>query len=675
MSVAPERAFDHVIVVIFENEYRSYARANPYLRGLAAQGTELAASFGVFHPSHTNYVASQAGTVCNITQDPIFNSFVPCVPPGDPPAPLQQPALVDRIHQKGLTWKAYMEGYQPVRFPPQLDLVMSEKDPTQPDVWKSVQHTILDYVPYMNMHNPVVRFHSVMTDPEQWARIRPIYELFTDALNGTLPECSWVVPHLWGDGHYLWGSPSDPGERAPLVHQQAFWLQTFFDVLRIPGPHARLPKRTLVIVTYDEADFDQDYIAAQGATNEYDGPNQIFTVLLGDVVSAGAVEHEGCNHYTILRTIEKNFGLDDLGTNDTEANWLQFLWGRAFRWDAPAATPIGTASFAAAAGTGDSLSVVYGTADGVRLRAFDGSRWGGEQTVPAPSAVTAAEACAVGSTLVLVTQNGDGLSAMTLAGGAWSQPQTVAGAAAGAFALAAYRDYHDSQDKAMLAWTGADGVIQSQIFADGSWSAAAATGLQTDGDVTLAVLGASLFLIAKIPGSDTMNVISYNTADFNVVTGTKNGYSDTTRGAWSPSAFPVAHFGRGPRARDTVEVEPVLRPYTGAAPFASATLDGVVHLATNEPGGSQVSTTTFSLSGIMTPLHPVDYATGSTGSNGYGTLAQAGWTLQAPVARVANAGAMAMARFGDRVALLFQPSAGAGLQLATGGYVREGGRA
>lgn len=682
MSVASERAFDHVVIVFFENEYRSYVKANPYMRGLAAQGTELAASFGVMHPSHTNYVSSLAGQLCNITADPFFNSFVLGAPPANPPAPLPQPSLLDRIQQKGLSWKAYMEDYQPVLFPPQLGLVMSKSNPTQVDTYASVQHTILDYLPYMNIHNPFVRFDSVMKDPKQWARIRPLYEFFADALNGTLPECSWVVPTLWGDGHYLFGTITEPAERAPaLVDQQAFWLQTFFSVLRIPGPQARLPKRTLVVVTYDEADFEQDYITAQQDTSDYDGPNQIFTVLLGDVVRAGRVEREACNHYTLLRTIERNFGLDDLGANDAEANWMQFLWNRSFRWSAPAAVPIDAPAFAAAAGTDDALQVVYGTADGnVHLRAFDGQRWHDERTVPAPSGVTAVELCALGNTLLLVAQNNGGLSAMTLANGAWSQPQTIVAAAPGTFALAAYRDYHDSQgkdstEKAMLAWRTDDNGIQSQIFAAGSWSTPVDVGQQTDGDLTLAVLGASLFLIAKAVGSNTMNVVSYNTADFNVLTGTKNGNSDTTRGAWSPSAFPVAHFGRGPRRHDHIDVEPILRPYQGTAPFVNATLDGVIHLVTNAAGGAHVMTTTFSQSGVLTPLHPVSYASTTTSaSNGYGTLAQAGWMQQVPMAGVANAGAMAMARFGERLALLSQPSAGAALQLTIGGHVQQDGQ-
>src|SRR4029077_14008878 len=106
-----------------------------------------------------------------------------------------------------------------------------------------------------------------------------------------------------------------------------------------PGPDSHLPPRTLVVVTFDESDFESDYLPDQ--VSAYDGPNQIYTVLLGDCVRPG-FEEEGYNHYSLLRTIEKNFSLDDLGRNDTGANWFEFLWGRRFAWGDPESTEIAT---------------------------------------------------------------------------------------------------------------------------------------------------------------------------------------------------------------------------------------------------------------------------------------------------------------------------------------------
>jgi hypothetical protein len=167
-----------------------------------------------------------------------------------------------------------------------------------------------------------------------------------------------------------------------------------------------------------------------------------------------------------------------------------------------------------------------------------------------------------------------------------------------------------------------------------------------------------------------MNVVSYNTAPFNVVTGT--GGSNTTQYAWSPSAFPVQHFAAGPnRAPGT---DKSLAPYGGAAPFAAATLDGVIHFAHAAPDGAMLLSTTFSLSGVLTPQNPVAYAESNTTatSNGYGTLAEAGWSRQEPIpgVSVSGASALAMAANGDEVVLLSQTGSGAPLLMSVGSYRR-----
>jgi hypothetical protein len=96
---APRRAFDHVLIIMFENQYRSYMLENAYFRGLAAQGINMHNYFGVMHPSQTNYIASIAGELCNVSDDEV-------------PSPLlKQRTIVDLIEESpyGLRWKAYTD--------------------------------------------------------------------------------------------------------------------------------------------------------------------------------------------------------------------------------------------------------------------------------------------------------------------------------------------------------------------------------------------------------------------------------------------------------------------------------------------------------------------------------------------------------------------------------------
>ena len=92
-----KKPFERILIVMFENQYRSYVLQSKFMRKLASAGASMDNYFGAFHPSQTNYIASLAGEVCAVTND-------------TPPAsPLMQQTLVDLLEPAGVSWKAYME--------------------------------------------------------------------------------------------------------------------------------------------------------------------------------------------------------------------------------------------------------------------------------------------------------------------------------------------------------------------------------------------------------------------------------------------------------------------------------------------------------------------------------------------------------------------------------------
>jgi hypothetical protein len=208
---------------MFENQYRGYVLQNAYMRRLARQGIQLGNYFGVMHPSQTNYIASIAGELCNVTSD--------LAPP-----PIAERTIVDLLEEAPgrLRWKAYMDSY--VR---------------QATPWMS-SFTPKDASPYYLKHNPFSSFSSIIWSEERWKHIDNEATLFADLLNGALPEYAWFTPNVWNDGHWIDGTSEDPNPRAPvLVDQLARWLEEFFARLRFPGPRSHLPPRTLVVVTPD----------------------------------------------------------------------------------------------------------------------------------------------------------------------------------------------------------------------------------------------------------------------------------------------------------------------------------------------------------------------------------------------------------------------------------------
>lgn len=629
---------------MFENQYRGYMLQNAYLRSLAAQGINMLNYFGVMHPSQTNYIASIAGELCNVTDDEAPEPLLP------------QRSIVDLIEESpyGLRWKAYMESY------------IKQNTPWTPNLVPK------DEYPYVIKHNPFSSFENIVRDPRRWSRIEDESQLWKDLLNGTFPQFAWFMPNMWNDGHYTDGTQEEPPARAPaLVDQIAVWLQSFFGALKFPGPNSHLPPRTLVVVTTDESDFEAAYSVGNKYT--YDGPNQVYTVLLGDMLKPG-VEEQGYNHYSLLRTIEKNFGLNSLSKNDAGSNWFQFLWGKHFQWMPPVRTPVETSGQIALAEYHGALYAVYQGGDNkLCFRTFDGAAWSTEQSI-GPSITGKLAMARCGDELVLVYRGPDEnfySLKYTLQGGWAESAQPVASGAVNNIALSSYNRHGNL----MLVYRKANNDLYSLVFADGNWaSEETPTGKQTDAPFTLASLGFALYLIYRDVGSNDLSALSYNTADFNVVSVKKSKwsgpYDNTTKDRWSPTAFPVAHFSHGASQLTPDEHEPLTKVYQAGSPLAAATLEGVIHLA--HPGVSNplLLTEEFSISGLMTAEKPVSYKKSdeTTTNNGYGTLAEAGWGHQRPINGAYNHtdGAMAMARFGSEIILAFQPDASGQVHICIG---------
>jgi phospholipase C len=172
MSFRAGRVFDRVLVVMFENQYRSYVLQNPYFRRLADQGVELGNYSGVMHPSQTNYIAAIAGELCGVIDD-------------DPPLLLKQRTIVDLLEEAPgqLRWKGYMESFDPAA-----------------NRWSRTL-TPADACPYYVKHNPFALFERIVRRQRRWELIDSDAGFFADVLNNDLPEFAWFTPNIWSDGH------------------------------------------------------------------------------------------------------------------------------------------------------------------------------------------------------------------------------------------------------------------------------------------------------------------------------------------------------------------------------------------------------------------------------------------------------------------------------------------
>jgi hypothetical protein len=270
-------AFDRIFIIVFENEHRSTVLANDYMKGLAARGVDLSDYFGVAHPSQPNYVAAIAG--------------LPFVHDDTCPSNLPQTNLVDLLEAKSITWKAYMENL-PEGNNPKIDKT----------VCKSADGL------YFRKHNPFVSFDNIRNNPNRLSKIVNAKQLQIDLNNDALSQYSWYTPNIQNDGHSIPDNfqPNHPERNVNFLAQ---YLEAFLEPL-LKNP--KFTKGTLIVIIFDESFQSAD--------------NNVYAVLLGDMIIANTVQSEHYTHFSLLRTVEENFQLDSLNRMDITARWFRFLW-------------------------------------------------------------------------------------------------------------------------------------------------------------------------------------------------------------------------------------------------------------------------------------------------------------------------------------------------------------
>lgn len=289
------RAFERIVIVMFENSTRQNVLANPYMSSLRSRGVFLSASHGVTHSSQPNYIAAIGGDTFGICDDtPGWAHWI--YEPEGPPVT----TVVDLLEAQGLTWRAYAEDIQP------SDVVTTNPKPPFP------KNPPEGEFPFARRHVPFLSFPSIMSVPSRVACIVDAEQFEKDLESGQLPAYSWYTPNLVNDGHSLTTGEKykDPGDtdRHVNIDNVAHFLKRFLG----PDPIARFPPETLIVLTFDEA-------------YPYSDPYGIYTLLIGDMLGAGTVSTGPCNHYSVLRTVEVNFGLGSLRRNDAVASPYWFL--------------------------------------------------------------------------------------------------------------------------------------------------------------------------------------------------------------------------------------------------------------------------------------------------------------------------------------------------------------
>jgi hypothetical protein len=264
---SPGRHFDHVILVVMENEGTKQALADPNIAELVKSGAWFSNYHGLAHPSQPNYLALVGGSTFGIDHD-------------HTPAPIKQRSIVSRLEEKGLSWKAYAEDYPGGCF--------LGSGAGKGYLTPKAKATEL----YARKHVPLLAFASIQNSRARCNRVVNAREFMRDARAGRLPNYSFYSPNMFNDGHDT------------SLETSTAWLRRFEESLKTTvGMH----QRTLLMITWDEGGGD-DFRS-----------NRVLAILIGDGVVPGRYA-DRLTHYSLLRTIEDNFGLLPVADGDANAS-------------------------------------------------------------------------------------------------------------------------------------------------------------------------------------------------------------------------------------------------------------------------------------------------------------------------------------------------------------------
>ena len=298
--------FDHVVVIVMENEgidnvcgshpppcntantpYMS-ALANNYTLGL--QYTSVSCSG--CPTSRPNYVALLSGSTQGCSS-------------GGCPSPITAQNLVDRLESATLTWKGYFENQIINGQPFQGCDTNSNSEPYNPQ------------------HNPFVVFQDITTNS---ARCNNLIDanptsctvtdcaLINDLNSASAPNFMWLTPNDCNDMHAASvctnGCTSNSGQSSTCMQDGDKYLKGL--VPNILKSNTFTTTRSALFITFDEG---LTWCPQTGSSSE----DCVYSVWAGPQAQNKFSSPSLYNHYSFTKTVETNWNLPSLTSNDANA--------------------------------------------------------------------------------------------------------------------------------------------------------------------------------------------------------------------------------------------------------------------------------------------------------------------------------------------------------------------
>jgi phosphatidylinositol-3-phosphatase len=246
---------DHIVIVILENHgYEDIidSPSAPYINSLATDTLSafFTMSYGLTHPSQPNYLLLYSGSAQGVTGNEI---------------PINSPFTTDNIGRQlidsGKTFISYSE-----------DMPVA-----------GYNGEYINY--YARKHNPVTNWMGNGINQVSPTINQP-FTAFPSSNFELLPTVCFVIPSTFNDMH--------DGVEPTLIKTGDEWIsKNMNSYIQWAKTH-----NSLIILTFDEDDYTDS--------------NHITTIFSGQMIKTGQYSSK-INHYSILHTIEKLYGLPYIG--------------------------------------------------------------------------------------------------------------------------------------------------------------------------------------------------------------------------------------------------------------------------------------------------------------------------------------------------------------------------